>query len=79
MTFTMVNSVEPRKQKKNLQKFIKEFMSMSAQTARVSFCEEEYAHVHSCYSSLYKACARSGEPVDAILVYGDVYLIKRDK
>lgn len=61
-----------------LEERLEAFMKMGIKNAKLVYDADEYTSPTSCRVAFARACRRYGFPVDAKMVYGEVYLIRRD-
>lgn len=54
------------------------FVKMGVKYAKIVYSIDDYTCPTSCRSAFASACRRYGFPVDAKLINGEVYLIRRD-
>ena len=65
----------PRAKKKNLQKFLEDFMNSGEAYVEVIFSDHEYKNSKSCYSCMYIAARRSKQAIRVTRIDGRVFLI----
>ena len=61
-----------------LEERLEQFMSMKTKYVKVVYSLDEYTSPTSCRCALARACRQYGFPVDARMINGEVYLIRRD-
>ena len=65
----------PRAKKKDLQKFLEDFMNSGEAYVEVTFSDHEYKNSKSCHSCMYAAARRSKQAIRVTRIDGRVFLI----
>jgi hypothetical protein len=61
-----------------LEERLEAFMALGIKYAKVVYDADDYTSPTSCRVAFARACRRYGFPVDAKMINGEVYLIRRD-
>lgn len=80
MEFVEVKEVpySTRAQRGIMEERLEKFMSMNVKYVKITYSVNEYSCPTSCRMSFANAAKRYNFPVDAKMINGEVYLIRRD-
>lgn len=80
MRFTEFKGYIPGKRKySRVEGEVMEFINMNVKCAKVTWTENEYNSIDSCYNALHKCAKRNfPEQVQVKRCYGNIYLIRKD-
>lgn len=80
MFYTKVDNLPERAYVTNAnpKQFFEEFMESNVEMAKVHFNKDEYSSTNGALASLRDYIKRHNLPVDAKMVNGEVYLIRRN-
>lgn len=66
-----------RRRQKNIAKYVKQFMDMDADVARIDFDSADYLNAGACASAFFSACTRWAKGKVIVQMRNDqVYLVK---